>query len=58
MKGTYFSNPQASSDCIANMSEKLGNSKNYLSPFAKEAREQGLRYPDQGKADDITVICA
>ena len=46
------------SECVANKAFKLGNSRGYLSPFAKHAREQGINYPPQGKADDIAVIVA
>jgi len=58
MKGSHFADLQAAADCIANKSEKLGNTRNYKSPFYMHAVEMGVRYPPQGKADDITVICA
>lgn len=58
MKGTHLINPKAASDCIASTSRKLGYANNYLSPFAKNAHEAGIKFPNQGKADDISVISA
>ena len=58
MKGLYLESPKGASDCIANLSLKLGNMGGYLSPFAKNARDSGVDYPPQGKADDIAVIVA
>ena len=58
MKERNFANPKAASDCIADKSFKLGNDLSYASPFAVNAREQGINYPQQGKADDIAVITA
>ena len=42
---------------MAKLAEKAGGLKDYRSPFAKNAQEQGLRYVG-GKKDDITVIVA
>ena len=58
MTSTLFTDPQASSDCIAEKSFKLGNSQGFVSPFAVGARAAGRNYPDQGKSDDIAVITA
>lgn len=49
---------QAISDCVSNTAHDLGLNQNYLSPFAKEAREQGKNYPAKGKDDDIVSIAA
>lgn len=49
---------QSSSKCIADQAHDLGYSTNYLSPFAKEAKEQGVNYPAKGKDDDIVAIAA
>jgi protein phosphatase PTC7 len=58
MSGTHFASPTSASDCIASTARKLGYNTNYLSPFAKNAQASGLNYPSQGKADDISVVCA
>ena len=58
MKDKDFSNMQAASTCISDLSSKLGRSNNYLSPFALHAKEHKVNYPNQGKLDDITVISA
>jgi len=38
--------------------EKLSHVPNYLSPFAKEARQHYNDFEARGKPDDITVIVA
>lgn len=48
----------ASANCITTKSYKLGNTNGYLSPFAKNAKRDGVNYPAQGKADDIAVVVA
>jgi len=46
-------------DCIARSAYELGKKKDYLSPFAKEARKTKGRYNYiGGKHDDITVVVA
>jgi len=46
-------------DCIARTAYELGKRKDYLSPFAKEARKTKGRYHYiGGKHDDITVVVA
>ena len=49
---------KSTSDCIAQKAHDLGYSQDYLSPFAKEAREQGKNYPAIGKDDDIVAVAA
>lgn len=58
LDGQDFTNPQACADCIADKAYELGKSQSYLSPFAKHARAAGRNYPEVGKPDDISVICA
>ena len=43
--------------CLANKAEEHGMDKRYFSPFAKGAKEAGLRYMG-GKLDDVTVVVA
>ena len=49
---------QAASVCIADRAHELGYNTNYLSPFAKDAKAQGVDYPHKGKDDDIVAIAA
>jgi serine/threonine protein phosphatase PrpC len=51
-------NPQKIADIIAQEAEDLGNSKEYESPFSKEAKKHYKGFPSQGKPDDVTVIVA
>ena len=48
----------AASDCLARKALWFGDREDYLSPFAKGAREAGKRYPAIGKSDDIVVVVA
>jgi serine/threonine protein phosphatase PrpC len=57
VKGHNLEVPQQASDCLAKLAEKAGTLKDYKSPFAKNAQEQGLRFVG-GKKDDVTVIVA
>ena len=54
--GIIINTESAASD-IAFVAEKQSNDKNYMSPFARKAKEQNLRYSG-GKPDDITIIVA
>ena len=47
--------PELVAEVIALEAEKYSNQGNYLSPFAKGAREQFYDY-NGGKPDDITII--
>jgi len=58
LDGMDFTDPKACADCLANKAYELGNSEDYLSPFAKSAKEAGFNVPITGKADDIVAICA
>ena len=49
--------PGLVADVIANETEKYSRMPNYLSPFAKGAREQMYHFMG-GKQDDITVAVA
>jgi serine/threonine protein phosphatase PrpC len=49
--------PTAAADCLAKRAYAVSKDKNYLSPFAKGARESFRNY-NGGKEDDITVIVA
>ena len=58
MAGEYYADPQGSCDCLADKAYVLGKNQDYLSPFAKGAQEAGKVYPNVGKPDDISVVCA
>ena len=49
---------QSTSNCVANNAHDLGYKQDYLSPFAKDARDQGVNYPAKGKDDDIVAVAA
>ena len=44
-------------EAIAFLAEEKSLNKDYLSPFAKKAKQHGYRYKG-GKPDDITVVVA
>lgn len=50
-------NPEQAAKDIAYLAEVYSNNKKYMSPFARKAKLQGLRFQG-GKPDDITVIVA
>lgn len=59
LNGRDLTDPQGCSKCIADRAYELGKSNNYLSPFAKKAREAGkTNWPEEGKPDDIVAICS
>lgn len=48
---------QAVADSLASLAQAYAFDPSYVSPFAKEARVQGLPFTG-GKPDDITVLIA
>ncbi len=52
-----INNVGAVAECLAKKAEQLSYKHDYLSPFAKGAREANIPYIG-GKEDDITVIVA
>ena len=47
--------PSKVAHCLATKAEKKSYDKKFDSPFSKNARECGYKYPG-GKKDDITVV--
>jgi protein phosphatase PTC7 len=52
-----LADPELIAEVIATEAERFSNQSNYLSPFAKGAREAYYDYIG-GKPDDITIIVA
>lgn len=58
LKDAKLADAQAAADCLSQTAFKLGNDKNYASPFYKGAVAVGRPFPKMGKLDDIIVIAA
>lgn len=50
-----LADPHAVAEALTRQAEELSHKRGYVSPFAKNARENRYDYPG-GKPDDITVI--
>ncbi|GAB0496862.1 hypothetical protein MMPV_008183 [Pyropia vietnamensis] len=54
--GGEAAKPAALAEAVRSRAVELSQMDNYESPFSWGAKQAGMRYPTQGKPDDVTVV--